>query len=265
MAERTPPDGWITAKSTKRKLGNISDGKLRSLTGEGPGKIERMQPPDSTYGFYKASDVHRIQHEWNQKALEANEPTLPGAHFQVATKEDMPEIVDLLIKIFGGGDTSARRNSWLDRNPESCFVVRSHGKVRGCIFVLSFTEEKIHQLHGKDNYATHDIEANDILPFEAGKPANLFLLSMASDDIGVGKENRRKWGSFIIRGLYAHIQDLGRRGIPVNLVASRSSLPDGIRIMRKMGFFEIEPCGDRKNFIIDVKMSGLDFAMKHKA
>jgi hypothetical protein len=182
----------------------------------------------------------------------------------MATKEDMPEIIELLIKVFGGGNTSARRNARLDRNPETAFVVRSHGRVRGCIFILPLREEKITQLLGEDNYTTGSIEAKDILPFEPGVPVNLFLLSMASDDIGAGKTNRRKWGSLIVRGLFNHIEDLGRRGIPVNIVASRSSLPDGIRLMRHIGFWEMEPCGSRKNFVIEVPRSGLNFAMKYK-
>ena len=252
----------MTAKEAKRRLG-ISDGKLRALVLNK--QIERLELPSSSLGFYKASDVYAVLTRWNQQALESNEPTLPGASFQIATKEDMLEIVELLIKVFGGGDTSARRNAWLDRNPESAFVVRSHGRVRGCIFILPLSEAKITQLLGKDSYATGSIEASDILPFNQGVPVNLFLLSMASDDTGIGKTNRRKWGSLIVRGLFSHIVDLGRRGIPVKVVASRSSLPDGIRLMRHIGFTEIEPCGQRKNFIIEVPRSGLGFAMKHKA
>ncbi|HEX3641860.1 MAG TPA: hypothetical protein VHV10_11265 [Ktedonobacteraceae bacterium] len=234
--------------------------------GTGKGKIERMGEPGSTYGFYNAADVNALIHIWNKEALASGNPTLPGAHFDVATKEDMSEIVELLIKVWGGGDTSAKRNAWLDRNPESAFVVRSHGEVRGTIFILPLAEEKIwNLLQGNDRYATGDIAPEDILSYEVNKPAFLYLLSMTSDSIGVGETNRRKWGSTIVRGLFDHVIDLGKRGIPVALIASRSSKPDGINLMRHIGFTEIEPCGDRKNFIIDIKVSGIDFAMKHKA
>lgn len=263
MTRGNPPEGYCTATVALRRLGNISDGKFRSLITDG--KIERIVPPGAKQGFYKIADINRLIQEWNQRSLEGNEPTLSGARFSIATKEDMPGIVQLLIKVFGGGDTSAKRNAWLDRNPEIAFVVKSHNRVRGCIFILPLREEKIRELLAEDNYATGSIDAEDILPFEIGVPTNLFLLSMASDDNGVGRTNRRKWGSVIVRGLFNVIEDLGRRGIPVNLIASRSSLPDGIRLMRHIGFWEMEPCGSRKNFVIEVPQSGLGFVMKHKA
>ena len=265
MTRGTPPKGYCTATVARRKLGNISDGKFRTLIGEGEGKIERIVPAGGSQGYYRIADVNALALQWSKEAREVEQSDGEDTHFRVATKEDMPEIVGLLIKVFGGGDTTEKRNTWLDRNPKSAFVVRSHGKVRGCIFILSVSEEKITGLFGKDSYGTSDIEAKDILPFEIGKPTNLFLLSMASDDVGAGRTNRRKWGSMIVRGLFRHIEDLGKRGIPVRIVASRSSLPDGIRLMRHIGFWEMEPYGKRKNFIIEMKRSGLDFAMKYKA
>jgi hypothetical protein len=266
MTRGQPPDGWLTATNAKKKLGNISDGRLRTLTGKGEGKIEHLLPAGSKVGFYKEDDVTALVHRWNKEALASGNPTLPGAHFDVATKEDMPEIVELLIKVWGGEDTSAKRNAWLDQNPETCFVVRSHGVVRGCIFILPLAEERIWSLlKGEDKYATGAIEPKEILSYETNKPAFLYLLSMTSDDIGIGETNRRKWGSTIVRGLFNHIVALGERGIPVSLIAARSSRPDGINIMRHIGFCEIEPCGSRRNFIIEVQKSGIDFCMKHKA
>lgn len=266
MTRGHPPNGWLTATQAKRELGNITDGKLRSLTGKGEGKIEHWVPTGSKGGFYKEDDVAALVHLWNKEALANGDPTLPGAHFDVATKADMPEIVQLLIEVWGGSDTSAKRNAWLERNPETCFVVRSHGKVRGCIFILPLSEEKSWQMVTMDrNQNTGVIQIDDILPFEVGEPTNLFLLSMVASDIGLGEVNKRKWGSVIVRGLFNHIVDLGKRGIPINLIAARSDSKDGINLLRHIGFTEIEPSGGNRNFIIDVKTSGIDFCMKHKA
>jgi hypothetical protein len=261
-----PPEGYCTATVARRKLGNISDGRFRTLIGEGEGKIERWIPPGSKQGFYNLSHVNKLVNDWNRLAREADNPDLPGAHFQPATKEDMPEIIQLLIKIFGGGDTSAKRNAWLDRNPEAAFIVKSHGRIVGHIAILPLTEEKINDLLDKDRPQSFGIiEIDDVLPYEVGKPVNLFLLAMCSDDAGVSKVNRRKWGQVIVRGLFRHIEDLGSRGVPVNIVAARSDLKDGIRLMRHIGFTELEPKAGNRNFIIETKRSGLDFAMKHKA
>src|SRR2546423_721696 len=69
MTRGQPPNGWYTAKEARGKLGNITDGKLRTLIGIGEGKIERMEPPGAKQGFYKASDVHKIARAWNKEAM----------------------------------------------------------------------------------------------------------------------------------------------------------------------------------------------------
>src|SRR5437879_3607299 len=136
----TPPEGWYTAKTAKRKLGNITDGKLRSLVDRG--LIERWEPTGSKYGFYKIDDITSLADKWKKE-------TVDGAHFQPATAKDMPETVKLLIKVFGGGDTSAKRIAWLERNPESAFIVKSQGRVVGHIAILPLTEEKMQELFNK--------------------------------------------------------------------------------------------------------------------
>ncbi|HEX3640617.1 MAG TPA: hypothetical protein VHV10_04950 [Ktedonobacteraceae bacterium] len=262
MTRGLPPKGYCRAAVALRKLGNINDSRLRGLVKEG--KIERLVEPGEKQGFYKIDDIDKLIKEWNDEKRKSEDQALPTL-FRPATPEDMPEIVALLRKIWGGDDTSAKRNAWLERNPESCFVVHSRGKVRGCIFILNITEEKMWwllKLDRSQNFGVIDVE--DVLPFETGKAANLWLLGLASNDIGLAKANRRKWGSILIRGMFRHIVNLGQRGIPVNMLAARSDTKDGIGLMRHIGFTEIEPGGGNINFIIDVKMSGLDFAMDHK-
>src|SRR2546429_5028319 len=112
-----PPQGWCTAKIAKRRLGNISDGKLRVLVMQG--KIERIVPQLSAQGFYKIADINKILHEATQGTIKGTNKDMPGARFQPATKEDMPGIIDLICSIWGGSDTSAKRNAWIDKNPQS--------------------------------------------------------------------------------------------------------------------------------------------------
>lgn len=266
MTRGNPPAGYCTATVARKKLGNISDGKFRTMIGEGEGKIERIIEGIGNQGFYKIADIDAIIRKWDKQAREGSNPDLPGAHFQVATKEDMPEIVELLIKVFGGGNTIEKRNAWLERNPECAFFVRSYGKVRACIFILPLTEEKIEDLFSKERSQSFGvIEIEDIQPYEIGKPVCLFLLSMASDNAGVSRTNRRKWGSPLVRGLFNHVIDLGKRGIPIKSIAARSDLKDGINLLRHIGFTELEPIATNRNFVIDVKQSGLKFAMRYKA
>jgi predicted N-acetyltransferase YhbS len=258
-----PPTGWCTAKVAKRRLGEISDGKLREFVKRGD--IERKQFPGNKIGFYKIEDITNLLAKWDAESIEAEAPDLPGAHFMPATKEDMPEIVELLINTFGGGDTSAKRNAWIESNPESVFIVRSHGRVVGHIAILPLEEEKILNLLGQERaYSTGIIGEGDVRPFKIGEPTNLFLLSMCSDDSGISKTNKVKWGSALVRGFIDHVKSLGARGIPIRMIAARSDTKDGIRLLRKMGFCELEPNGSNRNFTIKVMKSGTNLAMWHK-
>jgi hypothetical protein len=139
MARRQPPVGYYTATTAKRKLGNISDGMLRSYVIRG--KIERVVPKERKQGFYKREDVDRLARALDEFFEDNAEK--PGAQFLRATKEDMPECVELLISVFGGGNTVERRQGWIEKNPDVAFIMRSKGKIVGCAFVLPLTPEKI--------------------------------------------------------------------------------------------------------------------------
>ena|SRR2546429_7642824 len=264
MTESNPPKGYCTAQVARRRLGNISGGKLRTLVTNK--KIERIVPELSGQGFYKIADIDKIIHDSTQNAIQGTNKDMPGARFQPATKEDMPGIIDLICSIWGGSDTSAKRNAWIDKNPQSTFVVKSKGRIVGHIAILPLAEEKIWQMLNQDRPESFGvIDAEDVLPFEVGKPANLFLLSMCSQKAGILERSRAIWGSQIVRGIFRHIEDLGERGIPVNLVAAKSDMKDGIDLLKHIGFTQLEPKAGNKNFVVRVGESGLDFAMKHKA
>src|SRR5437763_1502925 len=102
------PSGYYTATTAKRKLGNITDGRLRHYVNQG--KIERFVPPGMGQGFYKQGDVDhlaRIIDEFHDS------PEHAKPRFRVAIAEDMSEIVSFMIEQFGGDSTLERRLSWL--------------------------------------------------------------------------------------------------------------------------------------------------------
>src|SRR5262249_33360771 len=95
MAKRgTPPEGYYTASVTRRKLGNISDGMLRSYIQRG--LVERIVPPGRKQGFYKRDGVDKLAREIDDLSGKTE------TRFLRATKDDIPECVELLIEVFGG-------------------------------------------------------------------------------------------------------------------------------------------------------------------
>src|SRR5439155_16676405 len=104
----------------------------------------------------------------------------------------------------------------------------------------------------------------DIEPFESGKPIDIYL-NVIGIKPGFNKEDKRFYGSRLVSGLIRFIESLGERGIPINTIAARSNMPDGIRLMKNIGFTEIEPLThERRTFVINVKESGIPFVLKYK-
>jgi hypothetical protein len=255
-----PPLGYYTATQAKRKLGDISDGMLRSYVQQG--KIEWTVPKGRKQGFYKREDVDRLARTFDD-FLE-QEPGEPGAQFKPVTKEDMPEVVRLLMELFGGEDSTERRLSWLEKNPEIAFMVRSKGKIVGCVFVLPLTLQKIEAiLSDPQPHSTSTITVDDIQLITPGKPAYFYVVSMGVKP-GVTAVAKRTRGEILIRGLLRFFIELGNRGVPVSLIAARTASRDGVNVLRRVGFTEIESNTLARNFIIEVERSGIPFIMLYK-
>ena len=260
MAKRGhPPSGYYTASQAKRKLGNISDGMLRSYVEKG--KIEKFIPPGRTQGFYKREDVDKLARTLDEFFDESNQP---GPQFQQATKEDMPELVDFLIEVFGGRNTLEKRLQWYEKNPETAFVVKNKNKIVGCVYVLPLTLEKIEAiLSDTTPGSTRSIMAEDIQAYTSDEPAYLYVVSMGVKP-NTSDTAKRARGQTLIRGLIRFFIDLGKRGIPIKQIAARTDSRDGINLLRHAGFTEIESKTQSRNFIIEVDRSGIPLIMPYK-
>jgi len=60
------------------------------------------------------------------------------------------------------------------------------------------------------------------------------------------------------------IIDLVKRGVPIKNLFAGSDTPDGIRILRKMGFMEIPSTADMRDFVINVEESGIPLMQEYK-
>jgi hypothetical protein len=58
--------------------------------------------------------------------------------------------------------------------------------------------------------------------------------------------------------------EMGRKGIVIETVTARSTKPDGIRLLRDLGFTQMPSTTEKKDFILDVKKSGAREVMQYK-
>ena len=134
----------------------------------------------------------------------------------------------------------------------------------GCVFVLPLLREKIESILADPlPGSTRSLIADDIQPYVKGEPAYLYVVSMGVKP-SVTAIAKRARGQILIRGLMRFFVDLGHRGIPIKLLSARTDSTDGIRLLRHIGFTEIESNTQSRNFIIEVDRSGLRPMMEYK-
>jgi len=157
--------------------------------------------------------------------------------------------------------TEARRLTWVEKNPELFYVVKSEGQVVGYALVIPLKLEKIENILSGAEFA-QETKAEEIEDFIPGKPMHIYLMA-AGIIPGVSHYEKRAYGARLIGGMMKVIIDLGKRGIIIETLVARSDTPDGIRLL-KQGFTEIPTPTYARNFIIKVKESGIPFIQEYK-
>jgi hypothetical protein len=265
MAQRRvpAPKGYITATRAKSILGNISDGMLRTYVTKG--HIQRIVPETRSQGFYNVSDVERLASQ-----LGINRTI----RFMRGEVSDLAECDELLIKIFGTGHPDGtgrlvpanpmdRRATWVTKNPDSFFILRVGSSLVGCIFVLPLTQAKIRQILA--NEVTQPIYAEDIQIYEPGRSYHLYVMSACVYAADRSQSAKRFYGSRLIHGILTKLTSLGRQGVVLDSIVSRSETRDGIGLLKHVGFTEIETVTGVRNFLVRVAESGIPEILRYKA
>ncbi len=74
--------------------------------------------------------------------------------------------------------------------------------------------------------------------FNSPKHIHLYIMAMGVTP-GIDKLEKRTYGSKLISGMLDTFIELSKQGIVVDSLTARSRLPDGIRLLRHMGFPEV--------------------------
>lgn len=246
-----------TAAQVKEKLG-ITQGTLYNYVRNGT--LNPVVPPGKRQGVYSRNEVDQLAHEL--RAFMATRQKSASV-FAKATIEDVPDCARLSDEFFGGLHFDIEKQiAWMKKNPDICYVVKDEGKVVGYVLMLPLNPPKIERfLRGEES--SLDLETEDIEEFIPGKPAHIYMASIAV----TGKASlfeRRTYGARLVGGLLKTLIDMGKRGIILETIAARSSKPDGIRLLRGIGFTELLSNTDKKNFIIDVEKSGIKEIVEYK-
>jgi hypothetical protein len=255
MPRLEPPPGYTTATDAARRLGISVPLLSRYVEQE---KLHRYGPEKRVHKFYKLSEIETLL------AAERVFPYAPGnwrdnptTRFELATDEDMPTIVEISRHIFGDPPIpAAPRLAWLRKNPETFHVLRNQsGEIVGYASLLPLSKEMIDRFV-RDEIEAEQITGDDVYSFIPGKPMHLYIMAIGVDP-RFSTAEKHEYGAALMRGIYNFLFDLAERGIIIETITARSYKPDGLRLLRKMGFAQLRsPVPGKSLFFVQVKEAG---------
>jgi hypothetical protein len=248
---------FYTAAQVKEKLG-ITQGMLYNYVRNGT--LKPVVPPGKRQGVYLRKDVDQLAREL-QIFMEAKRKH-PTVFTKVTTREEVFESTKLSDDIFGGHIDVDRQMAWLEKNPDIMYVAKSEGKVIGYVIILPLKPEKIGKLLQEEE-RTVDLEPDEIEAFKPGVPLHLYGGAIGVI-IGLSLVEKRTYGARLVSGLVDVLIDMGKKGIVIETFTARSTKPDGISLLRNLGFTQIPSTTEKKDFILDVRKSGAREVMQYK-
>jgi hypothetical protein len=264
-----PPEGYYTATQTRRKLGNISDGMLRTYISKG--LVEHFIPPGRKQGFYKRETVDKLARELESQWVGGTDDA--RTRFRPATLEDIEAISDIDERTF---NTSEPRKTylqwdtetysrWLQRNPLSFFVLtNATNKVVGFASILPLKKDTLeHLVH--DEIGWMDIPNEDIDLYEPGKQLHLYIIALCIDP-NVKGALKERYGARMINSMFTFFLNLAKQGVEIETISARNDRdkPDGKRLLLKLGIPQLRsPVAHMHLFSVRVPEAGNALLVKY--
>ncbi len=225
------------------------------------GNIKAEVPKGRRQSYYKVKDVEQVARDLKAYSIIRKKRTV---NFTIVSdREDMIKCLEVSKMLFGSerGDIEKHMRI-INKNPETYYMLKDENQIVGYTAIWPVKAGKIDSLLAQT--IPVKISPEDIETFEEGKEIDLYI-NVIGIKPGFSMEERRFYGSRLISGLIGAIVNMGERGILINKIGARSNMPDGIRLMKGIGFTEIEPLTpERRTFIINIKESGIPFVLQYK-
>ena len=258
------------------KILNKSSSTLRSLVEKG--LIEKVVRPGYKHGYYTKKSVDQyleenllfdemyssteIKEREREKMVTTRRKMHPHL-IKVETIKEMAECAELSQEIFGvGKGMEEDRMRIVEKNPDTYYLLRRDEEPIGWFSIMPLKKGNLERVLRQT--LPVKIEPEYIESFEKGKRLDLYLTAIGTKP-GLSLEEKREYGSMLVRQLIRLITGLGTKGVKIGKIAARSNMPDGVRLMKHIGFTEIVPLTpERRTFVINIEESGIPFILQYK-
>jgi hypothetical protein len=265
MPRLTPAPGYVTATQATQML-DISDATLSTYVKNG--WLKRYGPPERKHKFYKKSEIEALIASRNtfgeyQEKLKA--------YPSVATIEDISSIADIDERTFNANKNEKAESKetyiqwiqeiylrWLQKNPETFFVLRSEANKVVCFASIVPIKKNTMDRFVKGDITMGEIPLEDIDLFEPGKPLHLYVIAICVDPVYKGSA-KVAYGAQMIEKVFDFLFDLAERGVEIETITARNERdkPDGKRLLQKLGIPQLRsPIPDMYLFSVRVSEAG---------
>ena len=248
---------YYTAAQVKERLG-ITQGMLYNYVRNGT--LHPITPPGKRQGVYLKKEVEQLAREL-QLFMDTRKKQ-SSVFTKVTTREEVFETIKLSDAIFGGHIDVDRQMAWLERNPDIMYIVKDEDKVVGYVIILPLKPEKIARLLREEDH-TVDLEPKEIEDFQPGVPLHLYGGAIGVLP-GISLAEKRAYGARLISGIIDVLVDFGKKGVIFETFTGRSTKPDGIHMLRNLGFTQTPSTTEKQNYVLDLRKSGAWVAMQYK-
>lgn len=248
------PEGFYTGEEAAKKL---SMGTTTFYRGIKSGRIalEKYVPLGYVEGYYEIARVNELA---RNKRIEIISNSRNRIEFKrVDAEEELDEIVDLCIPIYGGPNNTPSYQTRLDiwkKNPEVYYVTKKSGVVSGYVSLIWFDDEALKVLMGPSPRQSRVTPAGTgvysvanhehVMPFIEGQPIDSLFVSIGVIP-GLSKKEKPKHAAQLLRGTQDVLASFADRGMPVGKLLATSDLDDGIALANKLKMKEIPYPGDK--------------------
>ncbi len=225
------------------------------------GNIKAEIPKGRRQSYYRTKDVEQISKD--VKSLSLYRRNKPTQFARVETREEMIACQEISQALFNvGRDMVDKRMEILKRNPDTYYMLKDEDQIIGYAAIWPVQPDKLNSLLAQT--IPVKISPADIEVFESGKIIDIYIDVMAIKPVFT-REEKRLYAARLIAGIIEVILNLGERGVTIGTIAARSNIPEGIRLLKGIGFAEIEPfTPERRTFIIEVRKSGIPYIIDYK-
>lgn len=254
---RTIPKGYYSTGEVTKLLG-ISKTTLYTYVENG--RLEQRVPPGRKQGVFLKKQIDELARELRR----FEKSPITTATFTKATPEDMDAAAKLIDALFNHWPNVERWREYLRRNPDIGYLLKTDtGAVVGCAFLMPLPLARIQEHYSMEEATTPSILPEEIEAYTPGKPYHVYVRAVGILP-SASREEKRVYGSRLLTGLIAAFLELATRGIEIEAIWARSRTHDGIRLLKKLGFTEIESSTSSRNFVIDVAQSGIPEIVRYK-